>query len=116
MSHSRQDEVHSGVCCDGCEANPIVGARWKCENCGDFDLCETCYAEFLESGKHHVKRHTFKRRKGSRRKLRKGNEIQLILNFKDFGDAADGPLKSGESTLSRGRLMYISFIGIRRSR
>jgi len=99
MSNSRPDEVHRNVHCDGCEADPIVGTRWKCEDCSNFDLCQTCYAEFLESGKHHVKRHTFKRRKGSRRKLRKGNDVKLTLNFKDFSDAADGPLKSGETRL-----------------
>eukprot|EP00741_Cyanophora_paradoxa_P011982 tig00020572_g11577.t2 len=35
---------HDGVTCDGCGAAPIVGVRWKCASCADFDLCGTCEA------------------------------------------------------------------------
>jgi hypothetical protein len=34
--------VHHGVICDGCQATPIVGMRYKCTVCPDFDLCEAC--------------------------------------------------------------------------
>jgi len=30
--------------CDGCQVSPIVGARWQCTVCADFDYCDTCYA------------------------------------------------------------------------
>merc|ERR1711963_373166 len=40
--------VHYGVTCDGCECKPIIGNRYKCVVCDDFDLCETCHA----AGKH----------------------------------------------------------------
>ncbi|MCO5564796.1 hypothetical protein L7F22_018464 [Adiantum nelumboides] len=30
-------------CCDGCSTVPIVGRRWHCNICPDFDLCEACY-------------------------------------------------------------------------
>lgn len=40
--------VHSGITCDGCSVSPIVGVRYKCQQCEDFDLCEKCEGE----GKH----------------------------------------------------------------
>uniref|UniRef100_A0A8C7E4F8 Sequestosome 1 n=1 Tax=Naja naja TaxID=35670 RepID=A0A8C7E4F8_NAJNA len=33
--------VHPNVTCDGCEG-PVVGARFKCVVCPDYDLCSTC--------------------------------------------------------------------------
>lgn len=33
--------VHPNVICDGCEG-PVVGARFKCAVCPDYDLCSTC--------------------------------------------------------------------------
>ena len=29
--------------CDGCSMNPIVGPRYKCQVCLDFDFCSNCY-------------------------------------------------------------------------
>lgn len=29
--------------CDACSLNPIVGNRYKCNSCYNYDLCETCY-------------------------------------------------------------------------
>lgn len=34
--------VHTGVRCDGCSCFPIVGTRFKCSVCPDYDLCERC--------------------------------------------------------------------------
>ena len=36
-------EVHFCVTCDGCGMRPIIGNRYKCKGCGNFDFCETCY-------------------------------------------------------------------------
>eukprot|EP01122_Echinamoeba_exundans_P016242 TRINITY_DN816_c1_g2_i1.p1 TRINITY_DN816_c1_g2~~TRINITY_DN816_c1_g2_i1.p1 ORF type:complete len:330 (-),score=88.33 TRINITY_DN816_c1_g2_i1:115-1104(-) len=44
-------DVHRNVICDGCNAHPIVGKRFKCLDCPDFDLCETCFDKKLHS--HH---------------------------------------------------------------
>uniref|UniRef100_A0A1A8DWZ2 Protein ref(2)P n=1 Tax=Nothobranchius kadleci TaxID=1051664 RepID=A0A1A8DWZ2_NOTKA len=35
--------VHPNVTCDGCEG-PVVGTRFKCSVCPDYDLCSTCQA------------------------------------------------------------------------
>ena len=39
---------HENVICDGCNTSPIVGDRFKCAVCPDFDLCSACEA----AGKH----------------------------------------------------------------
>ena len=41
--------------CNGCSQNPIVGLRFKCKTCTDFNYCETCF----RSKRSH--RHTFMR-------------------------------------------------------
>ena len=40
--------MHQGVVCDGCGANPLLGPRFKCGSCPDYDLCGACYARRLE--------------------------------------------------------------------
>lgn len=34
--------VHENVICDGCGMRPLVGFRYKCLTCPDYDLCENC--------------------------------------------------------------------------
>ncbi|XAR67974.1 hypothetical protein NMG60_11002938 [Bertholletia excelsa] len=36
---------HVGIICDGCEANPITGPRFKSKVKEDYDLCSTCFSE-----------------------------------------------------------------------
>jgi hypothetical protein len=44
QSQSQQSNlaVHNRVSCDGCGVSPIVGIRYKCTVCHDFDYCENC--------------------------------------------------------------------------
>ena len=38
----KRSEVHDGFYCDGCDTSPITGVRYRCLECHDYDLCETC--------------------------------------------------------------------------
>ena len=40
-----KNKVHGDYICDGCDADPIVGIRYKCAVCEDFDYCEKCEKE-----------------------------------------------------------------------
>ncbi|KAL8969239.1 MAG: hypothetical protein Q9183_002095 [Haloplaca sp. 2 TL-2023] len=44
--------VHRGVHCNGCAMMPITGIRYRCINCHDYDLCETCEAQQLHDKTH----------------------------------------------------------------
>ena len=46
MARPRSDQVHPGVTCDGCEG-PVLGPRYKCLTCPDYDLCGSCEARGL---------------------------------------------------------------------
>jgi len=50
------EPIHFRVTCDGCQKGPIIGNRYKCDGCEDFDFCQTCYEKLKE---HHPKEHSF---------------------------------------------------------
>lgn len=50
----RNAYVHRGCMCNACGLLPIRGIRYRCANCADFDLCETCESQGL-----HHKTHVF---------------------------------------------------------
>ncbi|XP_018058447.1 PREDICTED: E3 ubiquitin-protein ligase MIB2 [Atta colombica] len=47
---------HSNIICDGCKRHGIIGIRWKCTECFDYDLCTQCYMADV-----HELTHTFER-------------------------------------------------------
>ena len=44
--------VHPGVRCDGCGVFPIVGCRYKCSVCDNFDYCENCEKKLGQEHNH----------------------------------------------------------------
>jgi hypothetical protein len=48
-------EIHWYVTCDGCKMTPLMGKRYKCEVCPNFDYCEKCYEKEKENHKHGFK-------------------------------------------------------------
>ena len=46
------DTTHKNVWCDKCKMKPIIGTRYKCGNCVDFDLCSNCKKTSLHDGNH----------------------------------------------------------------
>jgi len=44
--------AHSNVRCDGCNVFPIVGARFNCTVCPDFDLCAKCESASVHPAEH----------------------------------------------------------------
>lgn len=40
--------VHTSILCDGCNVFPIIGNRYKCAVCKNFDYCEECEKKYGE--------------------------------------------------------------------
>lgn len=43
------NNLHEGVSCDHCGVLPIVGIRYRCSMCADYDLCELCMIDLEEA-------------------------------------------------------------------
>ena len=41
--------IHTGTGCDMCDVLPIRGARYRCTNKDDYDLCGKCHLEYTNS-------------------------------------------------------------------
>ena len=46
------NEEHTGVKCQGCKKEPIIGIRYKCSVCPNYNLCENCEKENEETDGH----------------------------------------------------------------
>jgi len=54
------EEIHKNIICDGCEQNPLVGPRYKCKECPDYDLCSQCIGQNLVNGTHRWDHHVIR--------------------------------------------------------
>ena len=48
------DPPHQGVSCDICGSKPLVGVRFKCLVCKDYDLCSCCVKKGIHSSEHEM--------------------------------------------------------------
>ena len=49
---TEEKPIHKGITCDGCGISPIVGCRYKCAVCQNFDFCEVCEEKHSEEHQH----------------------------------------------------------------
>jgi hypothetical protein len=49
---SNKEVVHNGISCDECEMESIIGNRFKCSKCPNYDLCETCHSKNVHAMDH----------------------------------------------------------------
>jgi len=54
-SKEKNETVHYGVTCDGCNTRNFSGSRYKCTTCDDFDFCTKCYQNKKTSHGHEFK-------------------------------------------------------------
>ena len=55
---------HVFIRCDGCNQDPVVGLRWRCLNCANYDLCTECYMKDIHDTTHQFERIDRSRAKG----------------------------------------------------
>ena len=44
--------IHHGIACEKCFAEPIVGYRYKCSECDNYNLCQNCEEENSKNDEH----------------------------------------------------------------
>jgi hypothetical protein len=53
----RNEEIHHGIKCSNCFSLPIIGVRYKCNVCINYDLCSACETILGDSHCHPMTKH-----------------------------------------------------------
>ena len=72
------NEIHNGIQCKICGKMPIIGIRYKCSECEDYNLCSDCEEENYKTKKHN---HNFIRIRKSNDDDNNNNNIININNI-----------------------------------
>ncbi|XP_066023099.1 E3 ubiquitin-protein ligase MIB2-like isoform X3 [Pocillopora verrucosa] len=65
FSFTNGDAKHLFRSCDGCKEDPIIGLRWHCLDCPNYDLCSKCYMNDFHDVNHRFERFHKSRAKGT---------------------------------------------------
>ncbi|KAK6166047.1 hypothetical protein SNE40_022831 [Patella caerulea] len=87
IKHAHPIYLHEGIVCNNCQKT-ILGCRYKCGNCPDYDLCEKCESKY---GVHNAEHVFLKLRRPCKesRDNRKSPLLKRVLYKSDIGDAFD---------------------------
>ena len=73
MLFSNINVTHHGIKCNKCGANPIIGHRYKCSLCKNYNLCQICEEKNFETQEH---KHNFIKMRTEEKK----NEVKKNKN------------------------------------
>ena len=73
--------THHGIKCNICGANPIIGYRYKCTICKNYNLCQMCEEKNSETQEH---KHNFIKMRAEEKKNEK-NEVKKVDENKGKG-------------------------------
>jgi len=52
LKKATKSDVHTGTTCGMCKVSPIVGHRYHCGHCEDFDMCSDCFHTRVDEHPH----------------------------------------------------------------
>ena len=74
---NKNEAIHEGIKCNNCLKKPIIGNRYKCNTCNNYNLCEDCQNRNINDEIHS---HPFSKIKNSELNKNKRIEKNEIIN------------------------------------
>ena len=72
VNFSLNETVHEGFRCQKCRQKPIIGIRYECSNCHNYNLCEKCEKEIDDNIEH--RNHDFIKIRNAKKNAIRENE------------------------------------------